>query len=88
MDSRDPEWPAWWEWEIELTTHLVRRMTDRGFSETDLREMFAAAATLSLATEPGRWLVGTTHAGRPWTVVVEPDRDARSIVVITAYPLP
>jgi hypothetical protein len=32
-------WPDWWEWEIDLTPHLLKRMEDRDFSEVDLREM-------------------------------------------------
>lgn len=32
-------WPHWWDWEIELTPHLEKRMEDRGFTELDLRGM-------------------------------------------------
>ncbi|HUP01553.1 MAG TPA: hypothetical protein VM737_08550 [Gemmatimonadota bacterium] len=35
--------PDWWEWELELTPHLERRMEDRDFSEIDLRKMFEEA---------------------------------------------
>ncbi|MGH8474366.1 MAG: hypothetical protein ACRER2_01100 [Methylococcales bacterium] len=33
------DWPEWWDWEIELTPHLLKRMEDRNFNEVDLREM-------------------------------------------------
>jgi hypothetical protein len=33
------EWPTWWEWEIEITSHLETRMEDRDFTEIDLRQM-------------------------------------------------
>lgn len=36
-------WPDWWEWEVELTPHLERRMEDRSFSEVDLRGMLERA---------------------------------------------
>jgi len=29
------EWPEWWGWELEFTSHLLKRMIDRGFSEAD-----------------------------------------------------
>jgi hypothetical protein len=31
--------PDWWEFELELSPHLLDRMIDRGFTETDLRLM-------------------------------------------------
>jgi hypothetical protein len=37
------EWPEWWQWELELSPHLLKRMLDRRFNETDLRLMVAAA---------------------------------------------
>jgi hypothetical protein len=53
------EWPAWWEWELELTGHLESRMEDRGFSELDLRGMLQRAVGLTADHVPGRWQVGT-----------------------------
>ena len=29
--------PEWWDWELELTPHVEKRMEDRSFSEVDLR---------------------------------------------------
>jgi hypothetical protein len=34
-----------------------------------------------------RWVVMTRHRRRPWEIVVEPDWDARLLVVVTAYPI-
>jgi hypothetical protein len=62
-------------------------MLDRRFSEVDLRSMMASPMDLREADEPGRWVVETAHESRPWEVIVEPDRDAQLLVVITAYPL-
>lgn len=85
--ERTTDWPAWWEWELELTSHLLKRIVDRGFSEIDLRSMMEAAMRLREDEEPGRWIVETSHASRPWEVIVEPDAEDRLLVVITAYPV-
>ena len=37
------EWPDWWEWELELSPHLEKRMVDRDFTELDLRTMLENA---------------------------------------------
>jgi hypothetical protein len=29
------QWPHWWQWELELTPHLMKRMIDRGFNEAE-----------------------------------------------------
>jgi hypothetical protein len=34
----------------------------------------------------GRWVVVTSYRGKTWEVIVEPDRSAARLVVITAYP--
>jgi len=82
------EWPDWWKWELELSPHLLKRMVDRAFSETDLRTMMEQATGLhEKDDEPGRWVVDTRHAATAWEVVVEPDPADRLVVVITAYPV-
>ncbi len=35
----------------------------------------------------GRWVIETRHRKRVWEVIVEPDSDARLLVVVTAYPI-
>lgn len=60
-------------------------MEDREFSEVELREMLEDATRLERDHVPGRWLAFTRHRGRPWNVVLEPDFDDISLVVITAY---
>jgi hypothetical protein len=37
-------WPDWWNWELQLSAHLFRRMKDRQFNEADLRLMLEEAA--------------------------------------------
>jgi len=83
--SRKPDWPAWWGWEIELSSHVLKRMVDRRFSEIDIRRMLADATNLREDREPGRWIVEASLANRRWQVIVEPDSTDRLIVVITAF---
>ena len=78
-------WQEWWEWPLELSTHLMRRMEDRSFSETDLRDMLEAATGFSNDVCLGRFLVHGRLNNERWDVVVEPDPPVRRLVVITAY---
>jgi hypothetical protein len=32
-------WPDWWDWALERTPHLEKRMDDRACTEVDLRAM-------------------------------------------------
>jgi hypothetical protein len=77
--------PEWWQWELELTPHVFKRMVDRQFSEVDLRTMLADMTDYE--PEPdGRFVLHTGLGGRRWDVVVEPDVVDRVLLVITAYP--
>lgn len=78
-------WPEWWAWEIELTSHLLKRMVDRGFSELDRREMLEHATSTRPSDVPGRWVVATRWRRKSWEVIVEPDDTICSVVVVTAY---
>ena len=79
------QWPAWWDWELELTPHVLKRMVDREFTELDLRQMLEDASSLRPDVEEGRWVVNAPHRRRAWEIVVEPDEAERVLVVITAY---
>ena len=81
-----PRWPEWWDWELDLSSHLLKRMLDRGFSEVDLRSMMENVSGLHEDETPGRWVVETTHDSESWEVIVEPDAEGRLLIVITAYP--
>lgn len=70
-------WPVWWEWDIELSSHLFKRMADRDFNEIDVRHMLSVAAGYRPDIVPGRWIVMTRHHHAPWEVIVEPDADAQ-----------
>ena len=81
------EWPVWWSWELELSPHLVKRMTDRRFNESELRLMLEDALGYHGNDEPGRWVIETRHRGRSWEVIVEPVPQEEVLVVVTAYPV-
>jgi hypothetical protein len=82
----DMEWPDWWFWDVELIPHVLKRMVDRGFNETDLRLMFEGASSYHKSREKGRWVIETTLEGRNWEIVVEPLREEATVLIITAYP--
>jgi hypothetical protein len=77
--------PPWWDWPLELTPHIKRRMRQRRFSETDLRSMLATSVRLAPDAEDGRFLVECRLGREHWDVVVEPDFDRCILWAITAY---
>lgn len=79
--------PEWWDFELSFTSHVENRMEERGFSEVELRAMLENAGKLEPARRGGRWIVRTRHAGGAWAVVVEPDEQERTLVIVTAYPV-
>lgn len=87
MPPSNARWPDWWDWELELTPHLIKRMRDREFSEADLRAMLHEPDNLRPDIEPGRWVAETRHERSPWEVILEPDQKPELLVVITAYPV-
>ena len=83
MTSR--ERPAWWDWDLELSPHLLKRMVDRQFTEVDLRSMLVGVRSVRPDIIRGRWVAVTRYRRKRWEIIVEPDRVAELIVVITAY---
>jgi hypothetical protein len=86
-DSPQNGWPSWWEWELELSSHVLKRMVDRGFNETDLRLMMSTATGFHEDHQPERWVIETLHESRNWEIIVEPDSIDQLLIVITAYPV-
>ena len=80
-------WPQWWEWELEFTPHLIKRMEDRGFNETDLREMLHRSRTFKKDIVEGRWIISTRHGRCAWEIIVEPDDIENLLIIVTAYPV-
>ena len=81
------EWPEWWDWELELSSHLLKRMEDRRFTEIDLRRMLARASSFRADVVEGRWVIKTRHRRKAWEAIVEPDSERPLLVVVTAYPV-
>jgi len=79
-------WPEWWDWELDLSPHLLKRMADRSFSELDLRAMLEYARGYRPDIVEGRWIIVTSRQRRLWEVVVEPDFETKRVVIVTAYP--
>ncbi len=61
-------------------------MEERGFSEGELRAMMEDAVGFAPARRPGRYIIDTRLAAKPWVVVVEPDEEEQLLFVVTAYP--
>lgn len=77
--------PGWWDWELELTPHVGKRMEDRGFTEVELRGMLEQAGGFRADFVEGRFVIETRFRGQKWEVVVEPDELEHLLVVVTAY---
>lgn len=65
--------------------HVERRMEERGFTEVELRSMLQRARGYTRSAVQNRFMIETTHQGRSWIVIVEPDPEERLLVVVTAY---
>jgi hypothetical protein len=85
MANDDFNWPQWWEWELELTPHLLKRMIDRGFNEVDIRHMLDEADDYRPSASEGRFVITCSFQHQDWEVVVEPDQVVQRLLVITAY---
>lgn len=83
MPLRNP--PLWWDWKLAFTRHVERRMLERGISEVELRAMLKWARGFRPSAVEGRFVVETSHAGRNWEVVVEPDDELECITLVTVY---
>jgi hypothetical protein len=78
------ELPEWWDWDLAYTEHVESRMEERGVSDVDLRMMLQGSSSIQPG-RPGRWQVEARHAGRRWTIVLEPDLEDRLVFVVTVY---
>jgi hypothetical protein len=62
-------------------------MEDRGFNEVELRAMLELASGYRPDVVDGRWVIETSHAGKSWEAIVEPDGMLKLLVIVTAYPV-
>jgi hypothetical protein len=78
-----PTFPEWWNWELSFTGHAELRMAQRGVTEVDVWTMLERATQYEPSVVPGRFMIHAVHMHRPWIVIVEPDGDAKLLVVVT-----
>jgi ferredoxin-thioredoxin reductase catalytic subunit len=79
------QFPGWWKWLFEISPHAYRRMPERQFTETDLRGMLVAPERIESDICPGRFLIHCRWYGRNWHVIVEPDPDTKTVIIVTAF---
>ena len=79
-------WPEWWNWDLEFSPHVLKRMIDRGFTEIALRKMLDNARGYRPDIVEGRWVIVAYYRKKTWEVIVEPDAEMKRLVIITAYP--
>jgi hypothetical protein len=60
-------------------------MEQRGVTEVDVRTMLEKATAFDPNVVEGRFMVYVRHLQKPWIVIVEPDADAKLLVVVTVY---
>jgi hypothetical protein len=80
-----PTFPEWWTWDLSFTGHAEMRMEQRGVTEIELRAMLERATGFRPNVAEGRFMIDVRHQGSQWIVIVEPDAEARLLVVVTAY---
>ena len=51
----------------------------------DVRAMLERASGYEPSVVEGRFMIHVVHRQRPWIVIVEPDGDAKLLVVVTPY---
>lgn len=65
--------------------HAELRMEQRGVTEVEVRAMLQRATGFEPNVVGGRFMIPVRHLQHPWMVIVEPDADARLLVVVTVY---
>jgi len=77
--------PEWWDWPFVLAGHAEYRMEERGLHEIELRTMLHGPVAVRLTGASGRWEAVGRIRGTTWKVILEPDADTNSVLVITAF---
>jgi hypothetical protein len=60
-------------------------MEQRGVTEVEVRAMLERATGFEASVVEGRFMIQTQRGRGPWVVIVEPDAEARLLVVVTVY---
>ena len=79
--------PKWWDWDLEISPHLLIRSEQRHFDEVDLRTMIEDAVSMEPELLPDRWRIETKWRRRAWRIVVDVDDHRKRVRVVTAFPV-
>jgi hypothetical protein len=77
--------PEWWNWDLSFTSHAELRMEQRGVTEVEVRAMLERATGFEPNVVEGRFMIHVRHLQSPWIVIVEPDAEAKLLVVVSVY---
>ena len=77
--------PDWWDWELELTPHVEKRMEERGITEVELRALLQEATLLVPDVVEGRWVATGKRGVETWEIILEPGEEDHVVVVVTVY---
>ena len=77
--------PDWWNWDLSFTSHAELRMEQRGVTEAEVRAMLENATGFEPNIVEGRFMIDVRHLQSRWIVVLEPDAEAKLLVVVTVY---
>jgi hypothetical protein len=62
---------------------MKNAMEQRGVTEVDVRVMLERATAFEPNVVDGRFMIHLRQLQKPWNLIVEPDADARILVVLT-----
>lgn len=77
--------PEWWNWDRSFTAHAELRMEQRSVTEVEVRAMLERATRFEASVVEGRFMIQTRRGQTSCVVIVEPDAEARLLVVVTVY---
>jgi hypothetical protein len=80
-----PTFPEWWSWDLSFTGHAELRMEQRGVTEVEVRALLEKATGFEPNVVEGRFMIHTQRGQDRWVVIVEPDGEAKLLVVVTVY---
>ena len=78
-----PTFPDWWNWDLSFTSHAELRMEQRGVTEVEVRAMLENATGFEPNVVEGRFAIHARRLQSPLVVIVEPEADAKLLVVVT-----
>jgi len=53
--------PEWWDWDLELTPHVEKRMEQRSFNEIKLRELLITSSGHRQGKVDNRFIIFSSY---------------------------